>query len=492
MPRYARTIALTALVAGCAAVGPNYTAPPAPRSARYTHEELPAATASAPVHLGSAQRFAASANAAPDWWRTFGSAHLDALVDEALANNPTLEAARATLRQARETYAAQAGSTLYPTVTGKLGVSRNQSNAAGSGQPGDNQTVYSLYNANVGVAYNVDLFGGNRRTLEGLAAQADYQQYQLEAARLAIAGNVATAAFTQAQFSAQRDATQSILTAQRDQLAIARQRFELGATSRADVLALETQTEQTRARLPALESQIEQANHLLAILTGREPGDATIPHFTLDEFELPATLPVVVPSDLVRQRPDIQASAALLHAATAQYGVAVANLYPQVNLSASLGAQALTAGALFGPGSAIWSLAGGLAQPLFNAGLKSAASAAEAGLQAAGANYRETVLQALRNVADALRALDADARVLDAQVAADTAANGALALTSDQYQLGGASYLQLLVAQLQAQQTRIGVIEAQAQRLADSASLFQAVGGGVTMSAAQEKTARTE
>ncbi|MBS0329445.1 MAG: TolC family protein, partial [Proteobacteria bacterium] len=219
--------------------------------------------------------------------------------------------------------------------------------------------------------------------------------------------------------------------------------------------------------------------HLLAVLTARAPGAADMPRFTLTDFTLPERLPVAVPSDLVRQRPDIQASTALLHAATAQYGVAVANLYPQIDLSASLGTQALTTGALFGPGSMIWTLAGQLAQPLFNAGLKAGANAAEASLQAAGANYQQTVLEALRNVADTLRQLDNDAQALQAQAAADTSAQASLDLVRQQYHLGAASYLQLLTAQQQAQQTRIGLIAAQAARLADSAALYQAMGGGV-------------
>ncbi len=256
------------------------------------------------------------------------------------------------------------------------------------------------------------------------------------------------------------------------------------------MLTLQTQVEQTRASLPPLRNRLEQTDHLLAALLGEAPGSAAIPQFDLAGFTLPARLPVVVPSELVRQRPDVQASTALLHAATAQYGVAVSKLYPQINLSASLGTQALTMGALFGPGSAVWSLAGQLAQPLFNAGLKAGANAAEASLQAAGANYQQTVITALRNVADALRALDNDAQTLQAQSAADASAQESLALVQQQYQLGAASYLQLLVAEQQAQQTRISLIAAQAQRLADSAALYQAMGGGaVTAPAATAASA---
>lgn len=485
----ARWMALGAvLLAGCTTVGPNFKTPAPPEVRQYTRQALPAQTASAPAGQGAAQRFQTVEQLAPDWWRAYGSTTLDALVNTALRNSPTLAAAKATLRQAQQTFAAQAGSTLYPTVGAKLGVSRNQTNTASVGQSSKTTNVFNLYNAAVAVNYNFDLFGGNRRALEALAAQADFQRYQFDAARLTLAANVVTAAITQAQLAAQIAATEAILKAQQDQLDIARKRFELGAAARTDVLGLQTQVEQTRASLPPLRNRLEQTDHLLAVLLGQAPGAAEIPRFTLADFALPQTLPVVVPSQLVQQRPDIQASAALLHAATAQYGVAVSNLYPQINLSASLGTQALTAGALFGPGSTVWALAGQLAQPLFNKGLRAGANAAEASLQAAGANYQQTVLQALRNVADALRALDNDAQTLQAQAAADASAQDSLKLIEQQYALGAASYLQLLTAQQLAQQTRIGLIAAQAQRLADSAALYQAMGGGVIGSAAAATT----
>lgn len=467
----------SAALTACASVGPDFKPPAAPSVARYTRADLPANTAAGGA--SGSQHFVAVQAVVPDWWTTFGSAKLDNLVTVALRNSPTLAAAEATLRQAQQTYEAQAGSTLYPTVNAKLGASRNQINSANFGQRNNVQTLYNLYNAGVAVSYNLDLFGGNRRALEALAAQADYQRFQLSAARLALAGNVVTTAFGQAQLGEQITATEAILKAQRIQVDIARKRLELGAAAGSDVLALQTQAEQTRASLPPLRNKLEQADHLLAVLIGKAPGEAEIPRFALADFTLPARLPLVVPSELVRQRPDIQASTALLHAATAQYGVAVSELYPKINLSASLGTQALTTGQLFGAGSMIWNLAGQLAQPLFNAGLKAGANAAEASLQAAGANYQQTVLQALRGVADALRQLNNDAEALNAQAAADASAQGSLALVQQQYQLGAASYVRLLIAQQQEQQTRIALIAVQAARLADTAALYLAMGGGV-------------
>lgn len=479
LPRYAPWLLGIAVLAGCTTVGPDFKVPEAPAVARYTQGDQPASTVSADIGQGRAQSLEAGQAVAPEWWTAFGSPRLDTLVKQALHDSFTLAAAEATLRQARQLHAAQAGSTLYPTVNGKLGASRNQVNAASRGENGNQQTLYNLYNAGVAVNYNFDLFGGNRRALEALAAQADYQTYQLAGARLILAGNVVTTAFAQAQLSEQIAATEAILKDQLDQVDIARQRFDLGAIAKSDVLPLQTQAEQTRASLPQLRNKLEQANHLLAVLTGQAPGEADIPRFTLSDFTLPEHLPLVVPSDLVRQRPDIQASTALLHAATAQYGVAVSNLYPQIDLSASLGTQALTTGALFGPGSMIWALAGQLAQPLFNAGLKAGANAAEASLQAAGANYQQTVLEALRGVADTLRQLENDAQGLQALAVADASAQSSLELVQQQQQLGAASYLQLLTAQQQVQQTRIDLIAARAARLADSAALYQAMGGGV-------------
>ena len=254
--------------------------------------------------------------------------------------------------------------------------------------------------------------------------------------------------------------------------------MRIGQASPDEALSLQAQAEQTRAELPALRKQLQQTEHLLAVLAGRAPGTGGIPAFTLADFTLPVEMPLVVPSELVRRRPDIQASEALLHAANADYGVAVAKLYPQINLSANLGSQALTTGTLFGGGSAVWGLVAQLTQPLLIQGypLKRAALAAFD----AAANYQSVVLESLRNVADTLRAVESDAQTLTALAAADMAAQASLQSVERQYRLGAASYLQLLIAQQQAQSIRINMVAAQAQRLVDSVALYQALGGGVS------------
>lgn len=466
---------LVVLLAGCAS-GPDYVRPDAPKSETYTQEALPAQTASAPGIYGHAQRFVHAPSVDARWWRGFGSDKLAALIDTAMVSSPTLAAAQARLRQAEEAYAARTGSTTYPQVDAGLNAQRQHASPAAQGQTGNART-FDLYNASVGIRYNFDLAGGNARALEALAAQADYQRFQTEGAQLSLAASIAANAIAQARLAAQIDATEAILRAQEEQVAVSMERVRLGEAAHDDTLALRTQLEQTRAGIPALRNLYQQSAHLLAVLSGRAPGETGQPSFSLSDFALPAELPLVVPSELVRRRPDIRASEALLHAANAEYGVAVSKLYPQLTLSANLGSQALTSGSLFGSGSLVWGLVGQLTQPLFNPGLPAEKRAALAAFDAAAANYQGVVLESLRKVADVLRSVENDAQALAAQTAANRAAEESHASMQRRYQLGAASYLQLLVAQQQAHQSRLGLIAAQAQRLSDTVSLYQAMGG---------------
>ena len=468
---------LSALIlSGCAA-GPDFKSPAAPDVTTYTATPLPAQTASSVGAFGATQRFVAGTAMPSAWWQQFNSPKLDVLIQQALAANPTLEASAAVLRQAEQNYEAQAGSSLYPQANAKLGAQRQAINAAPQGKTGGNN-IFNLYNTTLAVSYNFDLSGANRRALEALAAQTDYQRFQLDGARLTLAANIAITAITQAQLAAQIETSNAIIAAETEQLRITGERMRIGAASELEVSALQTQLEQTRATLPPLRNRWQQTGHLLAILAGQPPGSAGMPQFTLTDFTLPTNLPVSVPSTLVRQRPDIQAAEALLHAANAKHGEAIAQQYPQISLTANLGSQAITTAALFGSSSAVWGLAGQLTQPLFNLGLRAEARAAEAGFDAAAANYRQTVLQALRSVADSLRALDNDAQTLAAQAAAASSSQTSLQLVQQQYKLGVASYVQLLTAQTQEQQAQTGLVTAQAQRLTDTVALYQAMGVG--------------
>lgn len=469
------TFSLLALM-GCT-VGPDFSRPVPPATQAYTQKELSGKTVSSEFPFGEEQRFNANTPVPEQWWRTLGSSKLDALVDQAMLANPSLQAAQSTLRQAQELYNARAGSTLYPQVNATLSDQRVQLNGAAQGLQ-TSPNIFNLYNASVGVSYNFDIFGGNRRILEALASRADYQHFQFTGAKLTLAANIATTAITQAKLAGQVQANQTSLNAQEDQLIIARHRLRLGQASDDDVFALTTEVEQTRAGIPVLLTRYEQTRHLLATLTGQAPGQSNLPSFTMSDFIVPENLPLVVPSSLVRLRPDIQAAESLMRASNAEYGAAIAKMYPQLNLSAAIGSLALTPENLFGSGSLFWQILGQLTQPIFNFGLPAESRAAQAAFEASAANYQTIVLDSLRNVADVLRALENDARTLEAQSKANAAAAALAKSVERQYAYGSSSYLQLLIAQLQAQKTKFELVAAQAQRLSDSVALYQAMGGG--------------
>lgn len=416
---------------------------------------------------------------AADWWQELGSARLNALIAQALQSSPNLAATEATLRQADRMYAAQAGATQSPQVDARLGAQRQQTNAAASGMP-DGDRLYNLYHVGVEVGYTFDLFGANRRFLEKLAAEVDYKRYQHDGARLALVGNVVTTAITQARLVARLKTSEAILADQEAKLAIWQRRLTLGAASPSEVLAWQTQVDRTRADVPALHAALAQNRHLLAVLVGQEPGsmDQVAP-FQLSEFAAPVAPLEVLPVALARQRPDIKAAEAMLQSAYAQHGMAVAKFYPQITLSGSLGSQSLTMGSLFDGGSPIWGLAGQLTQPLFRRGLRAEAQAAAAGIDAAAGNYRQTVLEALRDVADVLQSLDADTRSLQSRRSAHHATQAHLQSVRRRHELGAASTLEVLTTRQLAHQVEYELHAAQAQHLLDSVALFQSLGGGI-------------
>ncbi|GAC1694260.1 MAG: efflux transporter outer membrane subunit [Steroidobacteraceae bacterium] len=469
---------LAAAVSACA-VGPDFHAPAPPATTQYTRAPQPAATVAAAGHSGAAQTLIADRDIPADWWTLFHCEPLDALVRQSLTDNPSVQAASAKLRNAAETWRAQRGGLLLPAVDAKASAERLKEPGAALGQPGLPAVTFDLFNASVGVTYRLDFFGASRRQVETLRAQTDFQRFELEAAYLTLAGNVVTTAVNIASLHAQITALTEIITSEHDQMKVVQRQFDAGAASRSDVLAQQTQVAANEALLPGLQKQLAQAQHRLAVLAGRTPDDSSLPDFTLDQLTLPGELPLSVPAKLVRQRPDVQAAEALLHQSTAQLGVATANLYPQLNLTGSIGSETVSASDLFKSGTGAWNIGGTLLQPLFRGGqLHGLRRAARADLDRATADYRQAVLSALQDVADTLRALEADARTLQADATTETDARDALAITKLQYQAGGVSYLALLNAQrtyLQARQVRI---QAEAARYADTAALLQALGGG--------------
>ncbi len=475
-------LAVSALMAsalsGCT-VGPDYRRPEAPSAQVYTEGTLPEETAAAPGAEagGAAQRFVSGQDIPDEWWSLFRSEELAALIRQALAESPTYAAAQAALRQAREIRDARAGA-LLPAGDAGVSASRIQQSRTAVGQTGAD--TFTLFNASVSVSYTLDLAGGLRRELEALQAQVDYQRFQREGVYLALAANIVTAAVKEAALRARIRETRDILVLQEKQFAVIETQLRLGGVSRSDLLAQRAEIAQTRATLPPLEKELTQTRHLLAVLAGRYPGEAAaLPEFHFDSLQLPRELPVSLPSSLVRQRPDIRAAEELLHAASAQVGVATANLYPQLTLTGGFGSEAGTIGDLFGSGTSVFNLGAGLLQPLFRGGaLNARRRAAFAAYDQAEAGYRAVVLRAFLDVADVLRALDADASTLKSQAEAAAAAQDAFDLTRKQFQLGAVGYLSLLNTERQYRQVRINLVQAQAARFADTAALFQALGGG--------------
>ncbi len=468
---------LSFLVLSACAVGPDFAVPPAPPVSGYTPEGRPAATTSVDIAGGAAQKFDIGRDIPGEWWKVFHSRELDGLIAEALQANPSLQAAQAALWQAKENLYAQEGH-LMPSLDANASATRQQFSPAEFGQPGS-PLIFNLFQTTVNVSYTPDVFGGQRRLIETQAALADYQRFQLEATYLTLTSNVVTAAVQEASLRGQIDATLEIIKSETDQLTVVRNQFDAGAASRTDVLTQQSAVATTQATLPPLQKQLEQQRHLLLTLIGRFPNDARNDHITLMSLRLPTDLPLSLPSQLVEQRPDVRASQAQLHQASAQIGVAIANRLPQFTLTGDYGSAAVTTAALFTPSALIWSAAASGTQPIFHGfTLLHQQRAAEAAYDQAGAQYRSTVLTAFQNVADALRALQFDAATLKAQRAALRDASETLDLARGQYRLGAITYLILLNAQNSYQQARLAVVQAQAARYADTAALFQALGGG--------------
>ena len=477
----AMSVAVGLALSACA-VGPDFHAPDAPKVAdashAYTPAPLPAMPASAPSPSYVPQRFVDGQDISATWWEAFQSPALNALVQSALAHSPNVTAAQAALRQAEENYRADYGSKVFPSVTANLSATRQRYALPQSETVKAGYTA-NLFQAGLDLSYTLDLVGGNRRELEGVRAAIDYQRYQVEATWLSLTSSVVATAIQEASLRAQIKVTQEVLDNAAKSLKVIDAQVRLGALARGALLQQQTLIAQQQAQLPPLEKQLAQTRHQLAVLAGRLPGEDGLPTFDIDSLVLPRELPLSVPSALVRQRPDVRASEAQLHEASAQIGVATAALYPQITLSAGVDRQSFKIGKLFDTGTTGWNLAGGLVQPLFNGGaLQAKKRAAVAAYDAAQAQYQETVLNAFLNVANTLRAIDTDAAAVVATADAERLANESQALVVRQYQLGAVSYLASLDAQRTWLSTRVALVQARAARFTDTAALFQALGGG--------------
>jgi NodT family efflux transporter outer membrane factor (OMF) lipoprotein len=457
--------AIAAMLGGCVA-GPDFVAPGDKSPDRFTSAPL------THLEIGTLDPSTAESSA---WWLPLCSPRLDATIRLALEHNHDLAAARATLGQVEELAAASEGAR-YPSLDLQSSAGRQKYGAAFLGP--EAFPSFSFYSVGFGVTYLFDFAGGVRRTVEQQYALAAYQTHEVEAAALSVSGNVALQALAAASARARIESVEALLTDDRKDLQLAKDAFDAGSANRVDVLNAQSQLANDQTLLPPPRRELSTAEHALALLVGRAPAEWNAPAFTLGDFTLPGQLPATLPAELAHRRPDIQAAEAQLHAATAAVGIAAANLYPQISLTASASMQSTTLHSLFDSSSTAAGLTGNLTQPLFDHGaLRARERAAREALRASLDTYEQVVLRSFGQVADALEALDQDAELIASEQSAVAISGDNLELTRQSYGAGNTGVLQILDAQRQNEQARLGLVRAEAQRLQDSIELLLALGG---------------
>ena len=461
-----------AMLTACT-LGPDFVRPKAPESTHYNHRQDPADTV---VAAGISQHFDAGALPASSWWKLYRSKELDAVVSEAMINNPSLQAAQASLRMSYDNLRAGYG-IFYPQASLDAAASRQKFSPErfGSNAPGP---IFNLVTLSASVSYALDLFGGEHRLIENLQSQADQQRAIMQGSYLALTGNIVNTAIAMAAYRDETELTQEMIALQKEEIAIAEKQSKAGVAAYSTVLALQGQLSLLDASLPLLQQKLSQSEHLLANLAGHEPSEWQPPEFTMDDLVLPEKLPLSLPSELVRQRPDILAAEAGMHAASASIGVASAAQFPSFTLSASFGQNSTSMNNLLARNGSFWSAGPDIATPLFDGGtLAARKQGAIDAYRQSQALYRQIVISALTQVADTLRALEHDAEVLLAQSQGMQAAKDALHLAKINYQAGTVNYLQVLNSEMQYHQARVGYLQACAQRLQDTTAFFVALGG---------------
>lgn len=471
-------LVVATLLSGCA-VGPDFKTPTAPNVGSY----LPSAGGNpANADQVPGRKLVHGGDIPPQWWDMLRAKNLSRLVEDAIAHNTDLEAAEAAVRVAHANALAQRGA-LFPTIDANLDANRQKIAVTpildpGTGELANGPSRYSVVTRQVSVSFVPDVWGGIRRQLETAEAEVEARLFQREGTYLTLASNVALAAIEEARLRGQIAAINRILELKTDLLRILRRQNEIGYVALLDVTTQESAVAQTRLLLPPLELQLAKQRHLFAFLTGRFPNDNGLPTFQLTEFRLPRTLPLSLPGDLVRQRPDIRTAEAVLRGANAGIGAAIANRLPQITLSANSGKTWSNVPEL-SPTGAMWFVGSNVAQKVFDAGtLAYKQRAAEEATNQALAQYRSVVLAAFQNVADVLKALQSDARAIEAATAAKAAAERNVDLIRRQLDQGQVNVTILIEAQRAYLDTSLALVDAQAARLADTVALFQALGGG--------------
>lgn len=481
-------IVSAAVLIGCK-MGPNFRPPEAPKTTSYTSKPLPTKTKQAPSSKGKAQHFRYNQYISDSWWTVFHSQALNSLIQKGLQNNPSVEVSQASLRSAQANLLATVGPSLFPNVSTQFSGYHEHTNLLAAGinlqqNPQEAaivtlQNPFNLYNASIGVSYSLDVFGGTRRQLEALHADIEHQYFELEATYLTLTANIVTSAITIASLRAQIKTTEELIDCQQKWLKVTKNNFKLGHTSRLEVLTRENRLNETQASLPPLKDNLAKKTNALSVLIGTLPSESHIPNLQLEGIHLPTQLPVSLPSLFVRQRPDIRSAESLLHKASAEIGVATANIFPKFVLAANYGWNGTLITQLFSPANVIWNYGGQVAQTLFQGGaLIAKRKVAIANFEFAAAQYRKTVLESLQNVADVLRALEFDAELLAVQANTEKNAKISFNLMKIQHNVGKVDYATLLSAQEKYLLAHLDVIQAEARRLTDTAALFQSLGGG--------------
>lgn len=463
------------VLANCV-VGPDFKTPDGPDVSSYTET-----TSFDDFQSGkkTLQQFMWGKELSAQWWTLFQSKDLNTLIEKGLQNSPNLQAAHEALAVAQENLNAQVGALIYPSVNLELQAQRQKYSGASTGSPGTPPTTFNLYSPSVNISYTFDMFGGNQRQLEALHAQVHYQHFLWEAAYLTLTSNIALAVIREAVLQEQIQITKELIALQERVLEIVEKQFKLGSATQNDVLAQRTLLSETRSSLPLFQKLLSRSRHALAALVGEFPQTNISPEFLLKDLHLPKGLPVSLPSQLVKQRPDIRASVALLHQASAQIGIAVANLFPTLTLTGNAGTQSTSTKDIFANSATVWGITSTLLQPIFNAGsLRAKERAAVHAYEQAFAEYRQTVLESFQNVADSLRAIEFDTDAHEIRKSAEKSARESLALSQEQFRLGAVNYLILLNAEIQYEQARLNLIQVTGLLYEDTVALFQGLGGG--------------
>ncbi len=461
-------------VSGCA-VGPDFIRPKPPVTAGYTVEPSPPPLISAD---GVTQRFIPGRKVVPEWWTVFGSVEINDAVRRALEHNPSLQSAQASLRQSQDTMRAGYG-IFYPQIQVDAAASRQRTGLSKQGSTGSGR-IFNLFTLGGTISYALDVFGGNRRNVEGLQASSDARQHTTRAAYLSLSANVVNACIAGAAYSAEERATEALLVLQREQLEAVEASVRSGTAPYSDVLVVRSLISGNQALLAPLRQRINQTHHLLTMLEGRLPAEGRPVEIELSSLIVPTDLPLSFPSEWVRQRPDILAVEAEAQAASARIGVATAAMFPSFSLGAGYGTSSSSTGSLFGAGGNFWNFGPAVTVPVFQGtSLWFGRRAAQDAFQQAMATYQQTVNEAFLQVADTLTALQHDAEGLAAQSESTRVSGEALELLQANYRAGLVPFISVLAADVQFHQATLGYLEAVAQRHQDTVALFTAMGGGL-------------